>query len=629
MGYHLNRIGHFEEALASIEKSLALKGQGNAQVGSLAASYSEKSIALAGLGRFQEALSYDQKANEDIEYHARSGYTLSQEDKWMYMVNRGRLYLRLGKIDEAEHLLQEAREHIPQRRNWYHMFAHEALQEMNAWRRANRASHYQIDWRWVDRFRSLASYDSYWWLAHAGPFTDEEQQQWDRLTKEGIHDQTKEQLSQLLSQSRERELAAFIAEQREPHLHYPAIEIEEVHTRIAGLLQLDDDIQRKEANAIVRRLYHETIEEELWYLRMIEASYEQSNERFQHYNLLLNPPSTPQEMEYALSCVNAMVQQGLTQPHTQEASEKIVQFMHERLHLPRKRALQTHQRSEPSSENRTNQEASKQAEQYIPAQTAKRFFDASFQQCGFERWQTVIDPNESGARVEQGLRQFYIPDKPLSLEKVRHYLSHELAGHVARCVAGERSRLGLLGIHTRNSLLTEEGLAIYHDRQMATLLGQPYDDSATWIGTLAVGLASGVIIPAQTFSALHTFFEYFLLLRRLLKGQDGDVEIAQQQARRLAMMRCLRTFRGVPDLTQAGVCYAKDVLYLRGLWMIEQAVKQDEAVIDRLGVGVVALEQLPDLRELEIVNVTQSLWKLAQDPHLEEYIVSFNRQEGR
>ncbi len=70
----------------------------------------------------------------------------------------------------------------------------------------------------------------------------------------------------------------------------------------------------------------------------------------------------------------------------------------------------------------------------------------------------------------------------------------------------------------------------------------------------------------------------------------------------------------------------KDVLYLRGLWKIERAVAQDETVLDRLAAGVVALEQLPDLQELGIGVFPQPLRKLASDPDLDTYIVSFEAE---
>lgn len=623
IAYHLNRLGHFENALGHIDKAIELKEQGYVQVGSMAASYSEKSIALAGLGRFREALLYDVKAHEDIEKYVHAGYKFSQEDRWMYAVNRGRLYLQLGKIAEAEKLLLESVDNIPKRRQWYIMLAQEGLQEIGKWRNTKISSHYQIDWHWVDRFRYLSAYDAYWWLASSGSFTKEENEQWEQLKQAGPNTQTREQLSKLLTQSRQRELANAIEEQREPLLQYPTIDIDEIRTRIIGLIQLDEDIRRDEQNAIVRHLYHETIEEEIWFLRLIEATYEHNDQHFRYYNNFLNPPPTQEEMGYAWDGLRHLLNQGMSKPETRKISERLRTYIYEQCSFSFE-SSSIH--SEHMSFTHQQKTSIDQTGQNVSALTAKRFFDVVLQQSGFEGWQTIIDSNESGARVEQGLRRFFIPDKPISLERVRHYLSHELAGHVARCVAGERSILGLLGIHTRNSLLTEEGLAVYQDRQMAHLLGQSYDDSSDWVGTLATGLANGITVPPQKFLALYRFFEQFLLLRRLLKQQDSDLSIAEYHAKRLASVRCLRTFRGVPNLNNAGICYTKDALYLRGRWMIERAVAQDSTVLDRLSVGVVALEQLPDLRELEITPVTQSLWQLAQNPKLDAFILSFESQ---
>jgi hypothetical protein len=138
---------------------------------------------------------------------------------------------------------------------------------------------------------------------------------------------------------------------------------------------------------------------------------------------------------------------------------------------------------------------------------------------------------------------------------------------VARSVAGESSPLGLLGIGTKGYLFTEEGIADYYERQAAARQGDPVDDSGIWLGTLAIGLACGVACPPQTFSALLAFFEPFLLLYRLLWRDDEDRQTAERRAHRNAVTRCLRTFRGVPDLGQTGICNTKDVVYLRGRWL--------------------------------------------------------------
>ncbi len=125
------------------------------------------------------------------------------------------------------------------------------------------------------------------------------------------------------------------------------------------------------------------------------------------------------------------------------------------------------------------------------------------------------------------------------------------------------------------------------------------------------------------------FFEEFVYLYRLLRRPDQFATTARKWAHKIALERGIRTYRGVPDLTVSGICYSKDALYLRGLQKIERAVaKAGEGVLDRLAVGVVALEQLSDLAELGIIQATQPLRKLVQDPDLATYILSFDVQES-
>lgn len=168
---------------------------------------------------------------------------------------------------------------------------------------------------------------------------------------------------------------------------------------------------------------------------------------------------------------------------------------------------------------------------------------------------------------------------------------------------------------------------LYKERQAAALHGETFDDSGLRIGTLAVGLACGLITPPQTFLPLYTFLEQYSLLIRLLSHPDANRETLQKQARQYALLVCLRVYRGVPHLEQPGICYLQDAVYLHGLRLIETAVAQDETVLDRLAVGKVALEYLPALQELGIVSAPQSFKKLVLDPDLDSYLLSFIQSE--
>jgi hypothetical protein len=622
LSYHLNRIGRYEEALEAAERAIALQEQGYVYVGGLAASYGEKSQILMRLGRFQEALLFDEKAVAEVQRCADAGDVLSQEERWIYQVNRGRLFLRLGRVDEAERLLREALPFIHVRRRMYRMFAREALAEIEQWRRQTTTPSYQLDWRWLERYRSLASFDSYRWLSWAGPFTEEEHQRWDQALALLPDEAAREQQDALLLHSRERELAAALAEQREPRLCYPAIDIAEVRQRIAAFLQLATEISQQEPNAVVRRLYQQTITEEIDFLRLIEATYEGNAGRFWECNRRLFPLPTAEEMREALARVEQALQQGFSRPETLDVSQHLDEFLRTRLHL-----VLTHPTQQTATQERQAEEQSPTPQRKVSAQAVRRFFAAILEQGGYEGWRVVVDTNATNARVEQGLRQVFLPQQRYSLEQIRHLFVHELLGHVAQCVAGERSPLGLLGIHTHNSQPTEEGLALYYERQMAALRGQPFDDSGILNGTLATGLAGGVVTPPLTFLSLFTFFELFSFLKRLLKRPHMDKQKAQKQAQAYALALCLRTYRGVPDLSRPGICYSQDAVHLHGLRLIEQAAAQDATVLDRLSVGVVALEHLPDLQELGILSSPQPLRGLAYDPDLDSRILSFAERE--
>jgi hypothetical protein len=132
--------------------------------------------------------------------------------------------------------------------------------------------------------------------------------------------------------------------------------------------------------------------------------------------------------------------------------------------------------------------------------------------------------------------------------------------------------------------------------------------------------------PAQTFYPLAVFLEAFLALYRQLRRPDEDRLTRERKARELSITLCLRTFRGVPDLEQAGVCYSKDVVYLRGLLLIEQAVAEDPRLLARLSVGRVALEALPTVERLGVMPVVHPLRKLVEAPDLESTILSFETQ---
>lgn len=480
----------------------------------------------------------------------------------------------------------------------------------------------KLDWRWVERFRTLTSYDSYWWLNWAGPFTAEEKKEWDRLIALPQDKTTKAQLGALMTASRERELEQSLAEHREPCLHYPAIDIEDIRRRITGEQELLAEVAQQEPNVIVKRLYQEAITDELDFLHLIEATYEGNTNQFWECAQRCFPPPSREEMIYALGYVQDLIERGLAEPAGVQTAQQVRDYLTTRLHL-------TPDLLAEAADNKPPAYPSSSSPCSLSASAAQQFFVTVLQKSSFEGWKVLLDAHGGMERVERGARTVFLPDKHYSLAEVRHLFVHELAGHVGYCVSGEHSSLGLLGLQMKNSGPVQEGVALYHERQVLASRGEMLNDTGLRLGMLGVGLAAGVITPPHPFSVLCSFFEQVILLNFAVKAQQAEPTKAwRQAARRYALDICLRIYRGVPDLERAGICYPQDVIHLRGLRLVEQAVAEDASVLDRL-VGVCPLEHLPDLEELGIHPLPLPLLRLAYAADLDEYICSFEADQGK
>ncbi len=113
------------------------------------------------------------------------------------------------------------------------------------------------------------------------------------------------------------------------------------------------------------------------------------------------------------------------------------------------------------------------------------------------------------------------------------------------------------------------------------------------------------------------------LLTDRLDGKDVPESVLQEDARRYAENRCLRTWRGVSHLAVPGICSNKDACYLQGFLAVCHAVGEDAIVFDRLMVGMIGLHHLQEMVELGIVKSGIEHRRLATDPDLDAYISRF------
>jgi hypothetical protein len=495
----------------------------------------------------------------------------------------------------------------------------------------------QLDVRWFKTYQSTVSFDLFTWLAHAGPFTNEEQREWNLL--HGLEDdEARKQRATIMAFSRDREVRLALEEQREPSLRYPAIPIDTVRQCISDLQHLSWEIYTAEQNHIVQQLYLDAIEEQVDVLCMVEATYHSDSDAFAFYNYSVYSVPSPREMDFALSHLLKQLHRGLKHPETASNSAHLFEYLQQRQLLPSPEAPQdSGEENEQGATQGGQQETPSLQEQVtFPAPTIKRFFEAVLQEYHLDHWQVLIDPAALVTRVEPQIQAILLPETPIPFDKALYLLSHELESHTLRYVAGERSALALLGIGTKGYLATEEGLALYADLMTARAKNPHAPEKIPWMGTLATGtacgahLSSGVRIPPHSFRSLFLFLEHYFLLASTLNGTAQTVENAGARARALALTRCLRTFRGVPNLNQHGICSVKDNCYVQGYLAIKDAISQHgEEVLTRLMVGAVALEQLDDLAVLGIVTPALRPQWYARDPHLLERVTSLMQEDDR
>ncbi|SRR5579875_27962 len=471
----------------------------------------------------------------------------------------------------------------------------------------------QLDEQWVRRYRDLG-YDLYWWWTWTGPFTQEEKQTWKRL--EASADQRELQRA-LLKTARERALAEAWSGDHDPQLWYPTISQE----TLAGLLemmgQLKEEIQAEEADPLVRHLYLETLGWEESRLHMVEASVLQDPERFRQYSCWRTAPPTKTEMLAGLAYVVLVLQRAFSKAGTEALARQVWETLQSALSFSLEEVPEEEKDAVYLSFER---EKSVLSLPQFEAPVLQRFFSTIFADLGLAGWRVEIDSDAPNVWVSDA--SLLLRNQPESLPRVRHLLVHEF-GHLLRREAGRRSPLGLLGIGTRNYEITEEGLLLYLEKKLLEQQGQRLDDAGHRLITLATGLACGTCGAPMGFTALWKLLSCFSCLPRMLRHpQDGRDEV-EKEAQSYALRLCLRIFRGVPCLEQQhGVCNTKEVIYLRGLREIEQALAGDASLLTRLGVGKVGLEDLEIVEQLgaRAPFSLDRLFAVATNPRLEEII---------
>lgn len=587
------------DAEQAIEESIRLKKASAGLPQSLAISLSEYSqiLAIQGKNRLAEHFSGEavQQMKQAIE---QTNNTALNPQLGMLLVERADIYMQQARLDEALLLFEQAASLIGERKS-RQSFREKAEQKMEALRViAATTRDYKLDKRWFARFHDLALYDDLAWLAHAGPFSEDEQGEWHRLypqrDKEGVSDR----LDALIMQSRQREFARGQQENRAPRLWYPHIPLDEIRERIAGFEQLRRDIHVQETNINVRMLYLEKIDEEIIVLQRSEATALRDQDTVWKCDLALYGKPTEYEMMVALQPFCAMLLRAKQHEQARSVAQELLTQLQSWGISPQEIA------AIPSVEPRQESPVSKEQtyeKRAFPHKVVQCFFQDIFdKEYHTSEWHVDIAPARDDPYVDINSRTVFLPSCSYSLNKIRELLAEEIETHAYRAMSGQRSPLSLLGLGLAHYGPTEEGLARHRIQQVSMQI-HGKGKSNSWMGTLRTGLASGVMVPALSFLELSTFFEKAFLANLLNMDSAGTREELLAEARGEAWIQAARAFRGIPDLDNAGCCSLKDRIYLQGYLDVIHFLETTED--DKcLYVGKMGIQHVEALAELHILQ---------------------------
>lgn len=498
----------------------------------------------------------------------------------------------------------------------------------------------QYDAAWIHDYRDAVALNILGMFTATSFASAQERAECDRLIAcaRRMEPGAQEALELALAHGRERALLDAVENKQRPSFEYPLIFLDELQQHIAALRDLEVRIRQQETTAVVRRFYlgdpaqneQGAIPYHIHYLQILEATASRESKGFWEHNLAINPLPQVTEMQYALSRVKWFIEQGKKNVYARAVSESLTRFFEERLLLPLSNIPDTEELKGcplPDVSLYGGKPSVAPPSPLVSAEAVRLFFETMLHDQGCFQWRVLLDYAALTTRLEPGMRAYVLAGVPYPTHKVVELIAHEWLGHLSPRILGEQSPLGLLGIGTGGSLPIEEGVGLYYEWELAKSRHRRYDESRIWLGPLATGLATGVLVPPQDFFAFYTFFEQFLLLYRLIWRADEDLPVAQEKARVLARNRWLRVDRGVPFNAPVGVCYTKDAHYA-GFFRVHQAVEQDPSVLDWLASGVLALEQIGDLQALGMSPAVRSPRALLDRPDLEAYILSFEQEKS-
>ncbi|MFA5986713.1 MAG: tyrosine/phenylalanine carboxypeptidase domain-containing protein [Parcubacteria group bacterium] len=384
-------------------------------------------------------------------------------------------------------------------------------------------------------------------------------------------------------QKREDQKNLFLrGEIENPHLDYPKINPNELDYREKELVELKRDILHEEKNDVVRQMYRWKINEKIAEVRMMRATLDGDDKKFDHYSSFVYGVPEQNIHNYTLWQTAKKMCDTISSEKSTDEQKDSAQKILDLCDTETETTIPPHEKVEPirfiSSQ-----------EQYTAENIQEAFENALLSQ-NISGWHVAIDDHVKAISVSQDDKKIKIPQKrTVSGLKLQGLIAHEIFIHAQRRAAGDRTKIHLLGLGLDRYTKGEEGIATYQEGQ---IMGE--EDYAGFGGHFTAALAKGLDGKKRDFRAVFDILKNYYIAN----GKDA------KKSESLAWNLCVRTFRGTTCSTP-GTCFTKDIAYREGNIGIHTLIKNDDPEQARFLVGKYDPTNQRHIWILDQLNITE------------------------
>jgi len=202
----------------------------------------------------------------------------------------------------------------------------------------------------------------------------------------------------------------------------------------------------------------------------------------------------------------------------------------------------------------------------------------SLDSVGLHDWEIIIDDVMNASMMVRSVEQKVKirRDKSFSLHAIKRLLVHEIGTHVFRYANGALQKIHLLRLGLSGYMMTEEGLATYHEEKYG-------------LRDLDTARRYALRVIAAHLSLTHSFYEVFS-------------EIVQHTEFDDAFDIVTRSKRGFTDTSAYG-SHIKDKVYFEGFRRVSAHLEDNPTDYALLMSGKISLDMLPLMRSAAEANL--------------------------